>query len=213
LALALSVTIGSSAQIAVTTFTLTFYSMQSSLDVLHRTQIYYMAFGLIVLTGLLAGYLSARFYKLFNGTSWVRCAVATALFVPTVFAAYFISIDLIDWWERTLTTPFTLMSLILVLWVVLNCLTIFLGAWLGFLKPKMSVPAKPSRIKRQKSSVARKAPFYTSWLVTLPLGSFLCAACIETEVFYLVTSVWRQSYYMMFLYLLMALVLMSIVAI
>lgn len=131
--------------------TLTFYSIQSSLDVLHRTQIYYMAFGLIVLTGMLAGYLSARFYKFFNGTSWFRCALATALFIPLIFAAYFILIDFVDWWERTLATPFSLMSLILTVWIALNVITIFIGAWLGFLRPKMHVPAKPSRIQRSLS--------------------------------------------------------------
>jgi transmembrane 9 superfamily protein 2/4 len=165
--------------------------MQSTLDVDHRAQIYSFAFTLTVLTGLLAGYLSARFYKFFNGTSWLRCATATALFIPSIFAFYFVVIDIVDWFERTLATPFSVMSLVLLCWVALNIVTIFIGSWLGFVRAKIEVPAKPSRIQRSVSEAARRAPFYTSKLVTIPVGSFLCFACIATEVFYLVTSVWR----------------------
>jgi transmembrane 9 superfamily protein 2/4 len=165
------------------------------------------------MTGVLAGYISARFYKFFNGTSWLKCAMATALFIPSIFAFYFIVVDMVDWWERTLATPFSMMSLVLFSWVSLNFITIFIGSWLGFIRSKIEVPAKPSRIQRSESEAARKAPFYTSKLVSVPIGSFLCFACIGTEVYYLVTSVWRQSYYMMFIYLFLSLLLMAIVAV
>lgn len=125
--------------------------MQSTLDVDHRTQIYSFAFALTVCTGVLAGYLSARFYKLFNGTSWLTCAMATALFIPSIFAFYFVVIDMVDWWERTLVTPFSMMSLVLLCWVLLNFVTIFIGSWLGFAREKIEVPAKPSRIQRAVS--------------------------------------------------------------
>jgi transmembrane 9 superfamily protein 2/4 len=193
-------------------FLVLFYSFQFTFDPLHRTELFTMAFVLVTLLGMLAGFISARFYKFFNGTSWLRCAVITALFIPSIFVIYFVAIDFIDWWERTLTTPFTTMSLIIVSWVACNLVTIFIGSWLGFTMKKLEVPAKPSRIPRQISDTAKSAPFYVHWIVTVPTGSFLCFSCISTEVYYLITSVWRENCYMMFFYLSLSLILMAIVA-
>ena len=179
---------------------------------MHRTELFMMAFVLITLLGMLAGFISARFYKFFNGTSWLRCATVTALFIPSIFVIYFVAIDFIDWWERTLSTPFTTKSLIIITWVACNLFTIFIGSWLGFTMKKLEVPAKPSRIPRQLSETAKSAPFYVHWLVTVPIGSFLCFSCVSTEVYYLITSVWRESCYMMFFYLSLSLILMAIVA-
>ena len=160
----------------------------------------------------ISGEVSARFYKFFNGTSWLKCAIATALFIPSIFVIYSLVTDFIDWYERTLTVPITTLTEILALWVIFNIITIFIGSWAGFKAKKMEVPAKPSRIPRQLSETAKRAPFFTSPIFTVPIGSFICFACIGTETFYIVSSTWRENAYMMFPYLLLSLSLMAIVA-
>ena len=171
-----------------------------------------MGFVLTAIFGILAGFVSARFYKFFNGTSWLACAVITSGLIPSIFVTYFLVMDLVDWVESTLDTPFMTMSKIIITWLLLNIATICFGSWLGFTMKKIEVPAKPSRIPRQLSEAAKSAPFYAHWIITVPVGSFLCFACISTEAYYLITSVWRESAYMMFVYLFMSLALMAIVA-
>lgn len=212
LGLAFSVIIGSSAQITLAVNVLMFYSMQSSIDILHRTQIYSFAYFALIFSGMLSGHVSARFYKLFNGTDFVRCALATALYVPSIFSAYFIIIDLVDAYERALTMPISTMTVLLLLWSVGNLAMIIIGAWAGFNRPKIHVTAKPSRIVGTLSETAKSAPFYTSPFLTVPVGSFLTFSAISTEIYYLLISIWREQFYFMFLYLMLSTLLMAIVA-
>ena len=49
------------------------------------------------------------------------------------------------------------------------------------------------------------------WLLIL-VGSILITLCVVTEVFYLITSLWRHQYYFMYVYLGVSLLMMGYVA-
>jgi transmembrane 9 superfamily member 2/4 len=206
-----SVLIGSGAQVTLATIVIAFYTFQGTFDPMHRGGLYTLIFVLTAMLGGLAGFISARFYKLFNGTDWVICAMGNAFFVPMVFIIYFVTLDVVDFFARAVRTPLTKSTQIFGFWLFLNALTIFFGTWIGYVMPKIELPVKVSRMARPCPSLSEK-PFYATSLMTLPVGSFVCFLCIGTETFYLISSIWRESYYMMYVYLMLSLLMLVVVA-
>lgn len=88
-------------------------------------------------------------------------------------------------------------------------LNVAIGCWLGFKAEKLQVPGKVAKSRRE---IPQKVPCYSYRLVTIGIGSVLIGACLVTEVFYVVTSLWRHQYYFMYFYLALGFLLMAIVA-
>ena len=59
-------------------------------------------FFLTALFGNIAGYVSARFYKFFNGTNWFFSFFATAALVPIFIFIASLAIDVIDYFDKGL---------------------------------------------------------------------------------------------------------------
>ena len=55
-------------------------------------------------------------------------------------------------------------------------------------------------------------PIYAHAWLTVTLGSMIVAACVVSEVYYLVSSLWRRQYYFMYLYLAITGIVMGYVA-
>merc|ERR1719174_588145 len=80
--------------------------------------------------GALAGYSSARLYKLFQGDNWKQATWLTALLFPgTVFGIFFI-LNLLIWGQASAgAVPFATMFSLLVLWFGISVPLVFLGGY------------------------------------------------------------------------------------
>lgn len=94
--------------------------------------------------GFVNGYMAAKFYRFFNGSSWFSLACLATIFYPTLlFFGYF----LVDWidpvFSKRLFGPDGIScSTYSYLWFFINLPGVGLGAYQGFIAPKLEIPTK-----------------------------------------------------------------------
>nr|GMD24311.1 transmembrane 9 superfamily member 9 [Ipomoea batatas] len=67
--------------------------------------------------GVLAGYASARLYKMFKGSEWKKITLQTAFMFPGVFFAIFFVLNALIWGEKSSgAVPFGTMFALVLLW-------------------------------------------------------------------------------------------------
>ena len=85
------------------------------------------------------------------------------------------------------------------------------GTYRGFKAEKITVPVRISRIERDIPALSDQPCHARSWF-TLLMGSMLTSLCVMSEMYYIVTSVWRHHYYFMYGYLGLSLLIMGFVS-
>ena len=86
-----------------------------------------------VLLGMLAGYTSARTYKMFKGKRWQMCTVLTAVVFPGILFSLFFILNLFVWGAGSdAAVPFGSILLVFFLWTGISVPLVFAGAYLGF---------------------------------------------------------------------------------
>ena len=149
----------------------------------------------------MSGYLSARLYKFFNGTNWVMNFFTTAIMIPVFIFIVSMVIDVADYFDRELRQiPSSERTNLISLWICFNFPCVAFGQFLGYKSAKIVPAVKPSRLHRPLPGCC-KVPIYAHWWFTGTCCSVMTALCVISEVFYLVTSVWRKQYYFMYAYL------------
>jgi transmembrane 9 superfamily member 2/4 len=82
----------------------------------------------------LTGYVSARLYKMHNGSDWTTQILLAAYLVPLMVACCIGTVDFIDWLERSSAKiPFTQSTSVAIIWVGLSTPATIIGAWLGYI--------------------------------------------------------------------------------
>lgn len=162
---------------------------------------------LFLLMGILAGYVTARIHKLFNGQSWQRVTLITALAFPGfIFTVLFI-LNLFVWAAKSVNAVrFTSMFAVLCLWLLVSVPLVFLGAYYGFKADKLELPVRIGSIPRQ----IPEQPWYLRAPVTMLVGGILPFGTIFVELFFILTSIWLDQYYYVFGFLLLVYVLLVI---
>lgn len=96
-----------------------------------------------VLLGMLAGYTSARTYKMFKGKRWQLCTVLTAVLFPGVLFALFFFLNLFVWGAGSdAAVPFGSILLVFFLWTGISVPLVFAGAFFGFRYGTTQVPRR-----------------------------------------------------------------------
>lgn len=86
-----------------------------------------------VLLGMLAGYTSARTYKMLKGKRWQLCTVLTAMLFPGILFALFFFLNLFVWGAGSdAAVPFGSIMLVFFLWTGISVPLVFAGAFFGF---------------------------------------------------------------------------------
>ena len=99
---------------------------------------------LYVFMGILAGYFSARCYKMFGGDNWQRQTLQTALLFPTVNFVVFFMLNLLVWNEGSSgAVPFGTMFSLLILWFGISVPLVYLGAYFGYKGKGQAEPSFP----------------------------------------------------------------------
>lgn len=105
---------------------------------------------LLIASSNISGYYSARFYKMFNGSSWLICAVLTSMAYPCFIFSFLMIINLANWLESSSATiNFPTILLLLLLYCVLSVPNVWLGAFIGFQKTPYKNPGKVNKLSRE----------------------------------------------------------------
>merc|ERR1712110_498683 len=134
---------------------------------------------LFTFAGVLAGYTSARFYKMWKGEDWKKTTLMTAFLYPGIVFVIFFVLDLFIWGTKSSgAVPFTTMFALLVLWFGISVPLVFLGSYFGFHKDAIDLPVRTNQIPRQ----IPEQPWYVSALFTSLVGGILPFGAVFTEL-------------------------------
>ena len=114
-------------------------------DQFMSTFFFLQAFG-----GFFNGYIAAKLYQFFNGSSWILLvALACTLYPVSLFTCYFI-IDLVDedYSARLFSKEGVSSTTYFLLWLFSNLPGASYAAYSAFLAPKIDVPTKQTRLAR-----------------------------------------------------------------
>ena len=170
----------------------------------------YLAIALLVFFlgfASVAGYTTARTYKMFGGEKWQRTTIVTALGFPGFLFTVLMIINAIVWSTgSTNAVPFGSMLAVMALWLCLSVPLVFVGAHFGFkadkIEPATRISDLPKPIPPQ--------PWYLQAPATMLVGGLLPFGTVFVELMFILQSFWGGQYYYVFGFLLLVFVLLLI---
>ena len=159
-----------------------------------------------VLSSFLAGFVSARLFKSFNGVGWQRCTMLTALGYSGLCFTIFFVLDVIIWgYGSTGAIPLLSMFTLLLLWFLISVPLVFFGAYKGYQQDAIEYPVVTSNIPRQ----IPPQPWFLHPVMTAMLGGVLPFGACFVELFFIMSSVWMDQYYYVFGFLLVVVIILG----
>merc|ERR1712050_314890 len=127
-----------------------FFGALGFLSPAHRGGLLQSTLLLFTFMGALAGYSSARLYKLFQGENWKEASWMTALLYPGSVFGIFFFLNLLIWGQKSAgAVPFLTMFSLLILWFGISVPLVFLGAYLGYRQPAIELPVRTNQMPRE----------------------------------------------------------------
>merc|ERR1719223_492603 len=143
-------TIGSGVQILAMVIVTLLFGALGFLSPAHRGGLLQSTLLLFTIMGAIAGYTSARFFKLFQGANWKQATWLTALLYPGIVFAIFFFLNLLIWGQASAgAVPFATMFSLLVLWFGISVPLVFVGGYLGYKKEVLEVPTRTNQMPRE----------------------------------------------------------------
>merc|ERR1719343_1730753 len=199
--------VGSGVQLLVCSAVTLIFCIIGFVSPVHRGSILQGMLLLFTFAGILAGYSSARFYKMWKGENWKRTTLLTAFFYPGIFFIIFFILNLFIWGQKSSgAVPFTTMFALLVLWFGISVPLVFLGAFFGYKKAPVPLPVRTNQIPRQVPD----QPWYIGALFTSLVGGVLPFGAVFTELFFIMSSIWQHQFYYLFGFLMLVIVILVI---
>ncbi|KAK4757564.1 hypothetical protein SAY87_018865 [Trapa incisa] len=160
-----------------------------------------------VFMGILAGYVSARLYKMFKGSQWKKITLKTAFMFPaTVFSIFFI-LNALIWGEKSSgAVPFGTMFALVLMWFGISVPLVFVGSYVGFKKPPIEDPVKTNKIPRQ----IPEQPWYMTPAFSILIGGILPFGAVFIELFFILTSIWLHQFYYIFGFLFIVFIILIV---
>jgi transmembrane 9 superfamily protein 2/4 len=160
---------------------------------------------IFALMGVLAGYVSARLYKMFGGMEPNVVMLQTALVYPGVFFATFFILNLFVWAQRSSgAVPFFTLFAVVFIWCGISVPLVLLGSRVGGNQAKIEIPTRVNQIPREIPA----QPWYIGPIFTCLVGGILPFGAIFTELFFFMSSVWQHQFYHLFGFLTLVLVIL-----
>ena len=105
---------------------------------------------LFIGTAIIAGFMSAKYYKSFKGKQWQRCTLVTAFFFPTFCFVILAILNIVVTFNgSTGAIPFYYFIPIMMGWYLISVPMVFMGAYLGYKSEAMQFPVEVSNIPRE----------------------------------------------------------------
>ena len=150
---------------------------------------------LYVLSGSIAGYVSARFYKFMGGKDWKQNAILTALGLPGCFVCIFVVLNMFLSFAGAATAVsfFTIVKIFL-LWCCVSIPLVLVGSYFGLKADVFEIPTKINQIAR----VIPAVPLHVDPRVACWMGGVLPFGSVCIELAFIMSALWlHQMYYVM----------------
>ncbi|GJJ71398.1 transmembrane 9 superfamily member 2/4 [Entomortierella parvispora] len=151
--------------------------------------VFYMFFGIV------AGFVSARLYKMFGGESWKRNVAGTAFLFPAIVFGSFVGLNFFLIGAKSSgAVPFGTMLGVAALWFLVSTPLSIMGSYLGFQRPKIEHPVRTNQIPRQIPDQV----FYLRPFPSMMIGGVLPFGAIFIELYFIMNSIWSHKIYYVF---------------
>jgi len=193
--LLLSIVAGTGAQIGIAFFFVLICSSLHLMNPMKKGQTLSAIIFLYVLSGSVAGYVSARFYKFMGGKEWKQNAILTAVGLPGSFVAIFIVLNLFlsVAGAATAVSFFTIIK-IFMLWCCVSVPLVLVGSYFGLKAEVFEIPTKINQIAR----VIPPVPLHVDPRVACWMGGILPFGSVCIELAFIMSALWlHQIYYVM----------------
>lgn len=181
---------------------------------IERSSITTASLTLYILTSVIAGYTSTKFYIIYggNGKDWVRNILLTAILLPCgagLIGGYINSLAI--YYSSSRAVPFTALLSVILLWLFLVLpLTIFgaiLARHFGGSAGNLNFPCRINPIPRP---IPEKV-WYQEPLVIAAMGGILPFGSIFIEMYFIFTSFWTYKIYYVYGFMLLVFIILLIV--
>jgi transmembrane 9 superfamily protein 2/4 len=205
--LLLAVSVGNGMQILGMAVVTLIFALLGFLSPAHRGGLLQSMMLLFTFMGILAGYISARMCKLFDGDDWKMTTLLTATLYPGTFFGIFFVLDLLIWGQKSSgAVPFTTMFALLVLWFGISVPLVYLGSYTGFRKDIVDLPVRTNQVARK----IPEQPWFTHSVLMSLVGGLLPFGAVFTELFFIMSSLWQHQFYYLFGFLALVLVILIV---
>jgi transmembrane 9 superfamily protein 2/4 len=193
--LALAVLVGNGAQIGTAAFISMLAAMLKLLNPVKKGHTLTALLVLYVLSGCVAGYVSARIYKFCDAKAWKMNTLMTAMALPSCLVGIFTVLNIfLSFAGAATAVSFLTLLAIFALWICVSAPLVFVGSFFGYRAEKFSVPTKTNQIAR----VVPELPWYNTPPVSYLLGGVLPFGSVCIELFFIMSALWlHQIYYVM----------------
>jgi len=191
----LSVAVGTGAQLGTSFFLTLMCSILGWLNPMRKGAALTAMILLYVLSGTVAGYMSARLCKFCDGKAWKRNSVLTATALPGLLTGMFTFLNIFLTFAGAATAVSFLTILVLfLLWTCVSTPLVLLGAFLGLRAKEIEVPTKINQIAR----VVPPQPLYLHPCCSMVCGGLLPFGAVCIELAFIMSAMWlHQIYYLM----------------
>jgi len=205
----LAVCTGTGCQLLVMAFVTIIFAAMGFLSPARRGALLQACLLLFTTMGSINGYYSTRLHLTMDPGSVQHKTLTlwTALMFPGLCFAIFFLLDLFLWAKgSTGAVPFAILIALLLMWFGISVPLVFVGAYCGGKKEGWEKPVRVNQIPRQ----IPPQPWFLKPLVTCLIGGILPFGAVFTELYWILTSVWRHTFYYLFGCLLLTLIIMVV---
>jgi transmembrane 9 superfamily protein 1 len=166
---------------------------------------------LYAFTSCIAGYVSGRMYRQFQGEHWTWNIILTSNLFILPFALVWFVINSFAWAHgSTQALPYTTVLIIAFMWLFVGFPLTVLGGIFG--KNWTSNFDAPCRTKNISREIPRVSWYRTSF-VRMLVGGFLPFSAISVELYYIFSTFWGREQYMLYgILTIVFLILLSVTA-
>ena len=160
------------------------------------------------LSGIIGGYVSAHFYRFWDGVSWIKVAILTSFLFPGTLIFGYIIVNIVLTIEKSnAAVRFSDILLLFVLWLFCTSPLILIGSFFGFKSNKFTTPVTINKIP----SIIPEKPWYLHYRYITFLTGIIGFATIFIELNYIMGALWRHQIYFLGAFLWIAFLLFVIV--
>lgn len=162
-----SIMIGTGVQIFAMTFFFMIFALIGVVSPQYRGAVISSLYIFFIMLSNVSGFYSARFYKMFQGTDWLLCAILTSFAFPSLIFTVFLIINFANWFEdSSAAIAFPTILVLLLVYCALSIPNVWFGAFFGFKKTAIKNPGKVNKLSREIPT----QPWYLRMKFLVPLG-------------------------------------------